>query len=67
MHKKSVVPTAAGIAAVTLAAGATAYVMNAKSTKNQRRKMKKTAEQAATAIGGVVNEVVGSVASNLLG
>ena len=67
MQKKSALPTAAGIAAVTLAAGATAYLMNAKSMKSQRRKMKKTAGQAAKAIGGVVNGMVDSMTSNLLG
>ncbi len=66
MPKKSIIPTAAGIAAVSLAAGATAYAMNARSMKGARRKMKKTANQAAKAIGGVVNNVVDSVSSNLL-
>lgn len=56
-----------GIAAVTLAAGAAAYVMNAKSMKGTRRAMKRTAGKAAKMMGEVVDTVVDNVASGIMG
>ena len=64
---KNVIPAAAGIAAVTLAAGAAAYAMNARSMKSSRKAMKRTAGKAARGMGEMVNTVVDSVASNVLG
>lgn len=55
-----------GIAAATLVAGTAAYVMNAKSMKNTRKAMKKTAGKAARIMGDVVDTVVDTVATGMM-
>ena len=69
MHSKhnNVASAVTGIAAVTLAAGAAAYVMNAKSMKGTRKAMKKTAGKAAKMMGEVVDTVVDNIASGIMG
>ncbi|MEA5010903.1 MAG: hypothetical protein VB100_04180 [Angelakisella sp.] len=70
MHSKknkSMAPAVTGIAAVTLAAGTAAYVMNARSMKGTRKVMKRSAGKAAKVVGQVVDSVVDNVASNILG
>ena len=56
-----------GIAAVTLAAGTAAYVMNAQSMKGTRKAMKRTAGKAAKMMGQVMDTVVDNVASGIMG
>ncbi len=67
MNNKSMVSTAAGLAATAAAVGAAAYVMNAKSMKSQRKALKKTAAKAGRVMTGMVNGVVDSMADHILG
>ena len=69
MHSKhsSMASAVTGIAAATLAAGAAAYVMNAKSMKGTRKAMKRTAGKAAKMMGGMVDTMVENVASGIMG
>lgn len=67
-HKhSSVASTVTGIAAATLVAGTAAYVLNAKSMKSTRKAMKKTAGKAARMMGDVVDTVVDTVATGIMG
>ncbi len=58
MNRGSNWGTALGIA-VTVALGATAYMMNSRSMRSQRRAIRKTANKAA----GVISDVVDNISS----
>lgn len=57
MNRNKMIPTAAGIAMVSLAAGAAAYAMNAKGMRRSRRNLKKAVNQAAHTVGQVVGSM----------
>lgn len=69
MHHKhsSMASAVTGIAAATLVAGTAAYVLNAKSMKSTRKAMKKTAGKAARIMGDMVDTVVDTVATGIMG
>ncbi len=64
--KKSQMATVAGIAAATMACGATIYLVNENTSKSKKRAMKRNTQRAMKNVGDAVNSVVDSVANNLL-
>ena len=54
--KNSITPIITG-AAVTMAVGTAAYMMSGKSSKENKKQLKKTATQAIQAVGDVVDGI----------
>lgn len=55
------ITTALTGAAVTMAVGTTAYMINSKTPARKRAKMKKTAVKAAHAMGDIVNGITSAI------
>ena len=62
----SMAASATGIVAATMAAGAAIYMINGNTKKGKKRAMKRKAKRTMRNVGQAVNNVVDSVATNLL-